>query len=217
MVPNDIKTLHDLPKKSYLDYIRLFPITQSPQAKDYTTLLLTTAAIILFSVFAIAPTINTILELRKTLEDREFALATLDEKLTALDMLQQEYNAMGNTLDRINMAIPNQPDVPSLFARVQTLAIENNVDIVDLASSDVALDQQGKIDTMPTAFEFTITFIAPYDRTITFLNALTSFDRIVTIDTISMQKESESTSTIETTVNAKAYFHPEVTPSLPSL
>src|SRR5690606_12620876 len=122
MNKNDITSLHNLPKNTYLDYIKFFPITQSKQAKTYTTLILTLIAVIGFSVFAISPTINTILELRRQLEDSRFANAALEEKIAALGSLQAQYTGFGEKLDRINGTIPTQPEVPVLFAKLQTLA-----------------------------------------------------------------------------------------------
>lgn len=213
MIEDDVKTLHNLPKKTYLDYIKLFPITQTRQARDYTTIILTVVAIIIFSVFAITPTVNTILELRKTLADREEANEQLTTKLASLSNLQAEYKNLGTTLERVNTAIPTTPDLPSLFAKIQTLASENGITLAELSSEDVSLETVNR-NRQPTAITIFMTIEAPYAQTISFIDALRTFDRILTIDTVTLQKNSETSQSIETIITAKAYFHSEGDASL---
>lgn len=208
MESEEIKSLHDLPKKTYLDYIKLFPVAQTKHVRDYTTLLLTLFSVILFGIFAISPTIDTILELRKTLADNEIANQALEEKLVALDSLQTQYNNFGPTLERIENAIPNEPEVPMLLARIQTIAREQGVTISDFNVQKVALDNppSGRV---PASFTFTFSISAPYENTMSFLSSLYDFDRIITVEEVTMEKPSQSLSPLDTLITAKAYYHPE--------
>ncbi len=202
-------SLHNLPKKTYLNYIKSFPVTQSEQVRSYTTIILTLLAIIGFSVFAISPTINTILELRRQLEDNRYVNTALEEKITALGSLQAEYTGMGSTLEVIETALPTKPNVPDLFARLQTLATRYQVTLITLDSEEVELTKtaQGK---EPSSFVFLITAQGAYDNIFSFSEALTDFNRVVSIDGITFTRKVGENQTVEAIIRARAYFHPEV-------
>lgn len=208
MNQSEIKSLHNLPKRSYLNYISLFPVTQTEQIKTYTTLILTLIAVIGFSIFAISPTINTILELRRQLADSQFANTALEEKIASLESLQAQYTGFGTKLERINETFPTTPEVPDLFARIQTLARENGVQVMALESQEVELTKNTK-SQVPSSFVFLVTTEGSYEQNISFLNELTDFNRILTIDTITMTRETAASGPLEMTIRARSYFHPE--------
>lgn len=208
MNKNEVSSLHNLPKNTYLDYIKLFPSTQTEQIKTYTTLILTLVAIIGFSIFAISPTINTIIELRRQLSDSRFANEALENKIAALGSLQAQYTGFGTQLESINRALPTTPEVPALFARIQTLAEQNNVTIISMNSQEVELTKRSKTK-VPSSFVFLVTVSGPYEQTLAFSEALTDFDRVVNIDEITINRENTTTGPLETTIRARAYFHPE--------
>lgn len=209
MRASDIKAVHNLPKNSYLNYIRLFPITQTPKAKSYFTIILTLVSVLGFSLFAISPTINTIIELKRKLADSRFVNDALEQKITALDSLQNQYSTMGETLTRISTAVPTTPEVPQLFARIQTLTNDTGVEIIKLESQEVELTKSTK-EAQPSSFVFLLTIQGTYQQTISFINALGSFNRVLTLDTVSIERDPLGEKPLQTTIRARAYFHPEV-------
>jgi Tfp pilus assembly protein PilO len=211
MPATDPQSVHNLPKHVYLEYIKLFPITRSPEIRTYTTLILTLLGLIGFSVFAISPTIRTILELRRTLADERFANESLETKIAAIQSLQQQYSALGASLTRVSEAIPNAPEVSSLLAKIQTLVAQSGMRIVKLEALEVELTKQGKSSEAPTpsSFVFTLNVSGSYAQLTTLLQALHRFDRIVTIDSLAITRE-EQTSGLTANIRARAYFHPEV-------
>jgi len=203
--------LHNLPKNVYLQYIKLFPITQTEQVKTYTTLILTLIAVIIFGLFAINPTINTIVELKKTLADSEFADEALDRKLAALQSLQQQYGELGETLNRVAATLPTTPDAPLLLAKVQTLASDAGLTILKVEALQIELTKKGGAMNQPTPFPFGITVSGSYDQILTLLESLPRLDRLVSIDTVTLTRNTDGSSQVTATIRAKAYFHPEAT------
>jgi type IV pilus assembly protein PilO len=206
----DTKALHRLPKNIYLDYIKLFPITQTPEIKTYTTLIMTLIAIIGFSVFAISPTLNTIVELRKTRADNRFAETSLENKISAMQSLQNQYTNMDDTLERISAAIPTGPDVPTLIAKIQTLAQKSNISVIKMESQEVELTKKST-GPKPSSFVINMTVSGSYPQVDSFLESLHTFDRILTIDSITINRDEQTSSLLVTTIRARAYFHPEAT------
>lgn len=209
MRATDTRILHNLPKNVYLQYIKLFPVTQTEQVKTYTTLILTLIAIIIFSVFAISPTINTIVELKKTLADSEFADEALEQKLVAMQSLQEQYDGLGETLNRVAATIPTTPDAPLLLAKVQTLASDAGLTIIKVEALQVELTKNGGEAQQPASFIFGITVSGSYDQILQFLQSLPRLDRLTTIDTLSLTKASDGSGQVTANIRAKAYFHPE--------
>jgi Tfp pilus assembly protein PilO len=210
MKTSDAKRLHSLPKNLYLEYIRLFPITQIEQVKSYTTLLLTACAIIIFSVFAITPTFRTIIELRKTLADSAFADNALEVKLQALESLQTQYGQEANTsFRRVGMAIPTTPEVSLLLAKIQTLATRSQVRLIKLEALEVELTKKATLTKQPSSFVVTMSAAGNYDQTLQFIQALHHFDRIVIVESLTIDRNAPNGNPLLTTIRARAYFHPE--------
>lgn len=208
MKATDTRILHNLPKNVYLQYIKLFPAAQIEEVKTYTTLILTLLAIIIFSLFAISPTINTIVELKKTLADSEFADESLDTKLAAMQSLQEEYGQLGESLNRIAATIPTNPDAPVLLAKIQTLATDAGLSIVKVEAVQVELTKKDTT-TQPSAFIFGITVDGTYAQVLQFLESVPQLDRLVTADSISVTRNPEAAGQVVATIKFKAYFHPE--------
>ena len=209
MNASDVRELHNLPKNVYLQYIKLFPVTQTEQVKNYTTLLLTLVAIIVFSLFAISPTINTIVELRKTLADSQFADNALEEKLAALESLQNQYDSLDDRIERVSATIPTSPEVPLLLAKVQTLARDAGLSIVKLETLQVELTKSGAVGSEPDSFVFSITVSGSYDQVRQFLDSLPRLDRLVSVDAITLNRSLSTSGQVTGTIRARAYFHPE--------
>lgn len=210
MQTTDTQTLHNLPKNRYLEYIKLFPVTRSPVIRTYTTLILTLLGIIGFSLFAISPTIKTIIELRKTLADNRFANESLETKIKAMGSLQQQYNTLGPALTRVSEAIPTSPDVASLLAKVQTLVERNGMQIVKMDALEVEITKQGTNTeaAKPSSFVFTLSVSGSYEQLTGLLASLNRFDRIITIDALAITREDQA-SGLTANIRARAYFHPE--------
>jgi Tfp pilus assembly protein PilO len=209
MKPNENSALRILPKNKYLEYIKLFPVTQTQQVKTYTTLILTLVAVIGFSLFAISPTVNTILELRKQLADSQFADAALQEKISALQSLQEQYISLGTDLARISMAVPTTPEVPELLAKVQTLADAADLHIAKLEALQVELTKKSGGGQAPSSFVFVITTTGSYEQLLRFLDSLKSFDRLITIEAIAVERTGQGSIPLTASIRARAYFHPE--------
>jgi Tfp pilus assembly protein PilO len=209
---NEAEKLHTLPKSLYMEYIKLFPVSRIEEVKSYTTIILTLLAIIFFSAFAIKPTIETILELRRQLTDSRFAEESLETKVTALTSLQQQYNILsGNSLLTVlEKAIPTTPEAPVLLGKIRTVADQTNVRMVKMETSPVELTKKGGRATQPSSFVFTVTVAGSYSEIISFLEALTTFDRILSLDEIAITTDNKDEDPLTTSIRARAYFHPEV-------
>lgn len=179
------------------------PNFQDEKTQRFTTLALTLIALSVFGVFAIGPTLSTIASLQKQLVDSQFVDRKLQEKITNLSLLQQQYQALTNDLPLILGAIPQTPTVTLLFAQLQSLASVNDVTLTRVQVSQVDLSQTAATPDQPS-FIFSLEATGGKNALLEFLISLTNFERIITIDTYAFANDSDGNERLS--LNGKAYF-----------
>lgn len=195
-------------KTVFQDFYKNKIPTQFKEKKvlDLTTLALTLVAFALFGVFAISPTLATIAQLQKQLEDNKLINDQLEKKITNLGILQQKYNLLQNDLKFVYAAIPENSITPLFAGQVQNIAKEDNVVLSGLQTSEVELSKTNEGLQRHSSFNFSLEVQGPYKNVLIFLDDLANFERIVDLDTISINKKSEKTIEFKLNVRGKAYF-----------
>lgn len=207
--------LAGLSRKRYLEVLRSLPTLQKERAKEYGTLILTFFALSTFSIFAINPTLSTITDLRKQLADNKAADTALKTKIKNLTTLQQIYTTITPDLIYIDAAIPKSPNAIELLGKIQGLGQRANVSILALQVSDVALyapkktapTKKGKAMQTPS-FDFLVRIQGTNEQILSFLSSFISFDRITTIDSLTVTTNTKQGTEPVLTIRAKAYYIP---------
>lgn len=184
----------------------MFPATQQQRVREYTTLILTFLAMIFFAIFAINPTITTVLELRKKLEDAEFVRDSLEQKVANLSTLQDRYDSLGDDLTVILNAIPENPRVPLLFGQIQGVSQGSGARITALQSQEVQQAVKGKPIPKDASFTFVLEAQGSYPQVSSFLNSLSNFERSITIESVSITPNKENGTQLVLSVRGKAHF-----------
>ena len=201
----------DFEKKRYLADLKVLAPLREEKTKQYAMLVFTILALSFFGLFAINPTIATIVELRKKLADSELANDRLAQKIAALSALSQQYNSLQPQLPAVFAAIPEDPQAVLLLGQIQAIAEKNNITVREIKSLPVALKrdpkQKKKKGEDNTSIEFTIEGSGTYSDVTLLLDELTQFDRIVQISQVTIAKEGRSTdSALEIVISGKAFF-----------
>src|SRR5687767_10764921 len=89
-----------------------FILSRDEKTKNLSAIILTFLALSFFGLFAINPTISTIVQLKKEIADNQEVNQKLEEKITNLSTLQQKYNLLQNDIPFIFSAIPQNPQGP---------------------------------------------------------------------------------------------------------
>lgn len=207
-------------------YLSLIPSFKEARAQAFYTLTLSLIAVALCIYFAINPTISTIIQLSKELEDNKLIEQKLIEKITNLQTLQQKYNTMQQDLPLLYAALPETPKVPPFQGQLLAIARKANTAISQLQTSQVELltpeadapiplNQPGVVGVAvinappvaPPSFEFSLASEGPYINITDFLTTLVDFERLATIDTLSLKAGTSKTDIWKTTVSGKAYYY----------
>ncbi len=97
----------------YYTYIK--PVLENKVVKSSAPYVFSLLAIVIFAVFAIRPTVSTILNLQKDIENKSRELEALNTKIQNLNQGQKNLEALGReTRLKINTSVPSQPDVTFL-------------------------------------------------------------------------------------------------------
>jgi Tfp pilus assembly protein PilO len=179
-------------KEEYAKYLAFMPDLKQEKTKKFTTIVLTLTASIILGLFAINPTLSTIANLQKQIDDNKFVDQKLVEKITNLSILQQKYSQIQNDLPAIYDAIPTSTEIPPLVAEIETIAKNSNLKLNNFQTFSVDLSNNAPINKNYSSFDFGFSGEGNYSDIVSFMNQLLNFQRILAISNISVSKLDNS-------------------------
>ncbi len=182
------------------------PDFKEERTQKFTTILLTVFTLSFFGIFAINPTISTIVKLRKELEDNKLVDSKLTEKIQNISTLQKEYTTLQNDMPFILAAIPQNHEIPLLVAQVQAVAKNSNVLIENFQTFEVEI-QKKALPRNYSSFSFALSAEGSYNDLYKFLNSLSNMQRVVSLELLSLTKKSGS-DLLQLSIKGRAFFNP---------
>lgn len=195
----------NLPAARYKEYLKLLPKAHKDNVRLFVTLVLTFSSLIFFGIFAINPTLSTIVELKKQLADSTYVQEQLSTKIANLSTLQQKHNLLNADLPIIQAAIPEEASAPALTGQAQTLAEEYDITITSLRISEVQLTSDKQTSPAGSSFIFFLEAEGAYNNMISFAESLGSFNRIVTVESMAISRDNQEDNLV-LTVRGRSYF-----------
>lgn len=184
----------------------ILPRLQEKRMQSFTTLVLLFITLSFFGFFAISPTLSTIADLQKQISDQQFVDQQLQQKITNLSNLEVSYKKVQNDLPVLYAAIPKDPNVTILIGQIQTIAQKSSVTLLNVQTLPVDVSQTTKVQY--NSFTFTLNVIGSYENISTFLQDITGFNRIITLEAISLSQVNKE-STYNLSLRGDAYFKAE--------
>jgi len=186
-------------------YKDILPYLKKHKNQQYFAAILTLSASIFFALFAINPTLSTIVKLRKEVVDSRFVESRLSQKINNLSNLSTEYINIKSDIPFILDAIPDQPEAPTLIGQIQSIAQASNLTISNLEVSKIDLINQN-VATKSSSFTFDLTGISAYENLQSFISDLTNMQRVISIEAISISKTEGSSDNLQLNLKGSAYF-----------
>lgn len=197
----------DVFKNFYLNrYKEVLPYFKEKKTQAFTTLAFTLITLSIFGIFAISPTISTIAQLRKELDDNRHVDEQLQQKIINLGILQTKYIALEKDLPFVLAAVPTNPQAPTLVGQLYALAQASSITVNRLQTFEVELSKTKEAMNQYSSFGFVIELSGSYTNTLRFIDALSTFNRVITVDTISMNRISDQQTNLKTIIRGKSYF-----------
>lgn len=175
---------------------RIGEIAVAPKTRVYSTAVFSFLAVSLFGLYAILPTIHTILFLRREIADKTAVNKQMEDKITALIESQAAYEAAGKNLVLVSDAIPQtaKPIELALTLRNLSQTTVASTSAIQIASVPLVGEEATTSGTSPSgsaSFPLTIITSGSYGSLKAFIDGLLSLKRILTIDSIHFTPSTE--------------------------
>ncbi len=190
----------------YFTYIQ--PVLKSPIVKTYGTYTLTFFTMAIFIIFAIKPTIETIIVLQKKIEDSNLVLEKINKKSEDLSLGKQNYQALDPTIrQKINMAVPDTLSLKTLIQSLEQAANTNQASISALQVQPVTIESKdpNSVSTALGEIEFTFNIEGSYNTLLTVLKQIQSSTRLISIENLLFNKALDG-NILLLSVTGKAYY-----------
>ncbi len=182
-------------------YKNLGPMLEKPQGRAYTTIIFSFLAVSLFGWYAIRPTIQTILFLRREIQDKTELNKQMETKISALIEAQAAYQEVESLLPAVYESLPETPQPVELAMELRNLASISGVILASMQLPTVPLLGQEATPGAATAVSKTdparpsgkqgeisvgLSLVGPYAAIRSFIDSLMAMRRIVWIDAVSI-------------------------------
>ena len=196
------KPLRNVDYEKY--YRLLFPYIKKGRNQKYLYIILTISSSIFFTIFAISPTLNTIVKLRREINDSIFVNEKLTQKVNNLSALTTSYNEIEDDLSFLLDAIPEEAQAPVLVGQIQAIASQHSVIFHLINVSPINFSENEA--TRSSSFTFELGGKSNYENFYNFISDLANMQRIVVIDEISIIKEGESIQDLNINIKGSAFY-----------
>lgn len=189
----------------YFTYIK--PFTKLPIVKNYGPIIFTLLITAIFLVFAIKPTVETILVLQKKITDSTAVLEKVTQKAQNLSLGKKNYDNLDPDIkNKISLAIPDSAGLRSTIQNLEQTARLHDASVSALQIQPVVIDtkkdsQVGKLSEI----SFTFNIEGSYDNLISLLQDIKTSSRLISIDSLSLSKVSEGPGLIMS-LSGKVYY-----------
>lgn len=193
------------PYSRYFTYVR--PVTQSPFVKNYGSTIFALLTISVLTLFAIKPTIATILVLQKQLTNQNEVLEKITKKANDLSLGKQNYDNLDQAIKyKILDAVPDSLTLKSVIQTLEQSAGSHEASVSALQIQPLVIDikntnQQGILSEVSFIFNTE----GNYQNLTSLLQDIKGSSRLISIDSISVSKASEG-ETLIMSLSGKAYY-----------
>ena len=160
----------------------------------FVEMLLTSAAIFMFSVFAIRPTLITIGSLTTEISEKQNTINTMDTKIANLIAAQDIYTQNSQTIALLNTAVPTDPSIDTYIKQIEVIATTHGVSVFDMNTGKIPLDATttGTGDA-EQKISFSVTFNGEYSNLLATLKDIENLRRPILMTTSALSIDESST------------------------
>lgn len=188
----------------------LMAFYQKPVAQVSTELFFTIGAIIFFALFAIRPTIITMTELVKEIEDKEKLSDGLGKKVTTLSSVSQEYFALQDRLVFVEEVIPEDPNPQRSLKVIEKIASDNSLSITSLQLQEIPQTPDASVSFSqkePLTLAVAATIEGEYLSIRKFIDDLVQTRPLITVESIAFTQSLDSEENQRLSANLAITLH----------
>ncbi len=178
-----------------------------PVAKVSLELVFSILMVIVFALFAIRPTLVTMGDLLKEIDDKQKLNDALAQKVAALSTVQTTYLALQDRLAVLDKALPSSPHFQEALAIMEKLASDRNLTITDMSVKEIPREVDESTVDIHTATRISrpmsVTVVGDYPSIRQFVEDIRNVQRtmvvnsiVFTVNDVRGQKQLRATITI---------------------
>jgi len=203
-------------KSEYARYKRYYqslePAFKKPANRAYTAIIFSFLVVSLFGWYAIRPTMQTIVTLKREIIDKTDIDIKMEEKISALIEAQAAYQNIESTLPLLNQALPETSDAVRGAAQLQALAQDMHVTIANLSLSSIPLttdslktSKQTPANTL-SFFPLSLTVSGSYRDVTMFIQGILNLRRMITITSMNFAPSGVSVAVASGSANQTSTY-----------
>lgn len=186
----------------YFTYIE--PVLRNPLIRTYGYIIFTIIMTTIFIIFAIKPTLETIVVLQKQLSDQKEILSKLSQKTDALTEARTNFQSIPQDQKiKLELAVPRKLDLPILINFLESSTLSTQASISALQFQPILVERPTGQNLAEVPFTFNVE--ATYPELKLILQNLYHSTRIITIDSLTFNKV-ESGNTVLMSISGKSYY-----------
>lgn len=167
---------------------------QRPVARVSLESFLSVGAVIFFAIFAIRPTLVTMSDLVKEIEDKRDLDQKLTQKIAALSTAQTSYLDVQDRLFLLEETLPSTPDLIQVVKIIEKVAVDHGVLIDSLTISEVPKEIAEDVTfsrLRKNSFPISMSLSGDYANVRSFVQGLISYRRLFITDTVIFSTSEE--------------------------
>lgn len=191
----------------YFTYIK--PLTRIPLVRTYGSTIFTFVAMSIFVIFAIKPTIETIITLQKKLQDSRQVLEQVTTKAENLSVGKQNYDNLNSDIkSKIQTSIPNGLNLTTLVSPFELSVRSFDATISAIQIQPLIIENKtattfvNKLDEV----SFTVNIEGPYEKLLQILEEIQKSPRLISIDNLMINKGAAGSTNLLMSITGKAYY-----------
>lgn len=208
-------------KKQYSRYRKIYnerlsPFVKSKHARAYTMIILSLFTVSFFGFFAIKPTLTTVVELKRKINDARILDSALQKKIDSLVRAQEEYQFVKDFIPAIEEALPDNPDVAKALLKIESLASDKQATITGLQTQAIiyksieiaSLSAKNKdiLTAKILSLDFSAALSGTYTQLTAFLEKLFTMRRTVTALSLELVPQGEQKATLKLLLRLNIYY-----------
>jgi len=190
----------------YYTFIR--PITKNKYVKTYSSLSFSLIAIMIFGIFAIKPTVETILVLQTNIQQQQQIDNSLLQKEQDLSNATKNLNKIDPAVRQdIDNLLPSKTDITTLASNIGVIVQSHDATVSGLQFQSTDLNgQPPKISATPVIKEisFTLNIAGDYSKLLEALDSLIRAPRLISVDSVNINETAENT--LVMSISARSFF-----------
>lgn len=188
----------------YSTYIK--PLAKLPIVKNYGPTIFSLLTVSILLIFAVKPTVETILILQKKMADSNQVLEKITSKASNLSLGKQNYDNLDQTIkDKISSFIPDTVNLKSVIASLEEVAKSNQASISALQIQPLVIEtkKDAKVGAVGE-LSFIFNTAGNYQNLLALLRDLNRSSRLISIDSITLSKTADTG--IIMSLSGKAFY-----------